>query len=620
MSKLLDRIVSSEDVKKLDRGELEPLCGELRAFLVDSVSKTGGHLASNLGIVELTVALHRVFDPTKDRILFDVGHQSYVHKLLTGRREAFPTLRRFGGLSGFPKPGESDCDPFIAGHASDSISLALGMARARTLRGEDYDVVAVLGDGAMTGGLAYEGMNNAGQSGEPLIVILNDNGMSITRNVGGIAKSLARQRTKPGYYHFKRVYRRVLLSLPGGERLYRFNHKLKTALKVAIFNCSFFEEMGFHYLGPVDGHDVKRLEYTLEHARSLREPVLLHVVTKKGKGYAPAERDPDAYHAVGPFDPAVGLSAQPKECFSAVFGRELCALAEAEPRLCAVTAAMPDGTGLVDFARRFPERFFDEGIAEGHAVSMAAGMAKQGMIPVFAVYSTFLQRGYDMLLHDVAILGLHVVFAVDRAGLVGADGETHQGVFDVGYLRQIPGLRLYAPASYAELRDMLRAAVAAEGPVALRYPRGGEGAYTEGGAAPLKCLRKGSDLTLVCYGTLVNEAAEAAELLEARGVSVELLKLGQLKPLDPEPIRRSLMKTGRLAFPEEAAGPDTVGRELLSRLAEAGDACPALLMDLGERFVPQGTVAELLHSRGLDAESIARRIIERFFPEKENEP
>ena len=615
MNRILDKIDRPGDVKKLDRGELEPLCAELRTFLLENVSKTGGHLASNLGAVELTVALHRVFDPEKDRILFDVGHQSYIHKILTGRKKDFPGLRQFGGLSGFPKPSESPCDPFIAGHASDSISVALGMARARTLRGEDYSVIAVVGDGAMTGGLAYEGMNNAGQSGEPLIVILNDNGMSITRNVGGIARSLARQRTKPGYYHFKRVYRRILMALPGGERLYRFNHKLKTALKEAIFNCSFFEEMGFHYLGPVDGHDVKRLEYMLEHARSLAEPVLLHVVTKKGRGYAFAEEDPDTYHGVGPFDPRVGIEKKEKACFSAVFGRELCALAETEPRLCAVTAAMPDGTGLNDFAARFPTRFFDEGIAEGHAVSMAAGMAKQGMIPVFAVYSTFLQRSYDMLLHDAAILGLHVVLAVDRAGLVGADGETHQGVFDVSFLRQVPGLTLWAPASYDELRAMLRAAVAAEGPVALRYPRGGEGAYTGGGAEPVRILRQGRDLTLLCYGTMVNEVLAAADKLAARGVSAEVVKLGRLKPLDPAPIRASLEKTGRLAFPEETMAPETLGRELLSRLAEEDFACPALLMDLGERFVPHGAVPELLHSRGLDAAGIAERVIERFFPE-----
>ena len=372
LNNILDFINQPNDIKHIEKSRMPELCNDIRAFLLDSVSKTGGHLASNLGVVELTVALHRVFDPGKDRILFDVGHQSYVHKLLTGRREGFKSLRKYGGMSGFPKPNESDCDPFVAGHASDAISIALGMARARTLSQDDYNVIAVIGDGALTGGLAYEGLNSAGQSGEPMIVILNDNGMSITRNVGGISMTLARQRTKRGYYNFKKVYRRFIRKLPGGDKLYAFNHKIKTAVKKAIINCSFFEEMGFHYLGPVDGHDVNRLEDMLEHARSLNEPVLMHVVTQKGRGYEPAEKNPDAYHGVSAFDPDKGIEVNEKQSFSTVFGAELTELAENDRRICAITAAMKSGTGLDDFADRFPQRFFDEGIAEGHAVSMAA--------------------------------------------------------------------------------------------------------------------------------------------------------------------------------------------------------------------------------------------------------
>ena len=605
MDKILQRINTSADLKALDKSELGGLCEEIRSFLIDNVSKTGGHLASNLGVVELTVALDRVFDPEEDRILFDVGHQSYVQKLLSGRRERFDTLRRLGGMAGFPKPSESTCDPFIAGHASDSISVALGMARARSLKGEAYSVVAVIGDGAMTGGLAYEGMNNAGQSGEPLIVILNDNGMSITRNVGGIAKTLAHQRTKPAYYSFKMIYRKVLKKLPGGDRLYAFNHRIKTAIKEAILNCSMFEEMGFHYLGPVDGHDIKRLEYMLRHAKSLNEPVLLHVVTQKGRGYAPAEQNPDAYHGVPAFDPATGVDTRAKKNFSNVFGRRLMRLAEKNDRICAITAAMCSGTGLTDFAESFPKRFFDEGIAEGHAVSMAAGMAKQGMIPVFAVYSTFLQRAYDMLLHDVAILGLHVVLAVDRAGVVGADGETHQGIFDVGYLRQIPGMRIYAPASFAELEDMLEKAVNEDtGPAAIRYPRGGEGKYKTGGTEPAMLLRQGEDVTLVCYGTEINHVLRAAEMLSAAGVEADVIKLGIIKPVDMIPIEASAKRTGRIAVIEECAAPGCVGEEILSSLMNAGVCVRSELINLGDSFVPHGGVDELLHEYGLDAQGI----------------
>ena len=457
---LLNEIHTRADLLRLTPQENQQLCAEIREFLVRHIARTGGHLASNLGVVELTVALHQVYDTEKDRILFDVGHQSYVHKILTGRMDRFSTLRTYGGLAGFPKPSESVHDAFIAGHASESVSVALGMARARTLLHEDYSVVAVLGDGALTGGLAYEGLNDAGASGEPLVVVLNDNGMSITTNVGAISRHLKLLRLKPGYFGLKKAYRQFTRKIPGGAALYRFTHGLKTRLRRRLIGVTIFEEMGFSYLGPVDGHDVEKLKFLLKEAKGMNCPVLLHVITKKGKGYIPAEVTPSKYHGVGRFNPVTGLSAGGSgKSFSETFGQTLCDLAIEDQRICAITAAMEQGTGLSQFAASFHDRYFDVGIAEGHAVSMAAGLAKQGLLPVFAVYSTFLQRSYDMLQQDVGLLGLHVVLAVDRAGLVGEDGETHHGVFDVGYLRQIPGMTVFCPASQAELRRMLREAI-----------------------------------------------------------------------------------------------------------------------------------------------------------------
>ncbi len=482
---LLDSIHSPADVRALPEGQLPQLCQELREFLVKSVSQTGGHLASNLGAVELTVAIHRVFDTERDRLVFDVGHQCYVHKMLTGRRERFATLRQLDGLSGFPKPHESVHDAFIAGHASNSVSVALGMARARTLGGEDYRVLALIGDGALTGGLAYEGLNNAGASGEPLIVILNDNGMSINPNVGAMPSHLARLRSRPGYYHFKKWYRSLFGPRPMKNLLYRFNHKVKTFLKRNLFpGSTLFEDMGFTYLGPVDGHDLPRLCDTLDWARELDCPVVVHVNTVKGKGWSFAERNPDMYHGVGPFDLESGLLKKAgEESFSSVFGKALADFAREDSRVCAVTAAMADGTGLSGFAKTFPDRFFDVGIAEGHGVSMAAGMAARGLLPVFAVYSTFLQRSYDMLIHDVALEQLHVVLGVDRAGLVGADGETHHGCFDPLFLPALPGYTVLCPASFAELRRMLRRA-----PFGAQRPGGRPLSPGRGGGLPGGCL------------------------------------------------------------------------------------------------------------------------------------
>ena len=537
---ILEKINTSNDVKKLKSEELEPLCAEIRSFLVDSVSKTGGHLASNLGAVELTVALHRVYDSARDRIIFDVGHQSYTHKILTGRREAFSTLRQYGGLSGFPKPYEAEDDAFIAGHASNSVSVALGMAHARTLSGAGYDVCAVIGDGAMTGGLSYEGLSDTAQSGEAIVVVLNDNNMSIAENVGGAAKMLQSMRVRPGYLKFKRGYRKIFRHLP---LLYRFNHAVKEWIKSHLIPDDVFTEMGFYHLGPVDGHDVRELEKVLRWARDVHAPVIVHVLTKKGKGCSFAEEDPERYHGVGPFDPRTGALAPEGECFASRFGDTLCRFAESDEKITAITAAMSGGTGLEGFSARFPERFFDIGIAEEHAVAMAAGMAKQGLLPVFAVYSSFLQRSFDMLIHDVSLQQLHAVFAVDRAGLVGRDGETHQGSFDVCYLSAVPHMTVYAPASFAELESMLSLALySCAGPVAIRYPRGGEGEYRGCSSEEETILRGGSDLTIVSYGVMINEALHAAEELEGRGISAEVIKLGRLCPNSFSAVRESVEK------------------------------------------------------------------------------
>ena len=590
------------------------LCQQLRVQMIQTVSKTGGHLASSLGVVEILVAVHRVFDLDVDRLVFDVGHQCYAHKLLTGRGSAMNTLRKFGGLSGFPKPHESRADAFIAGHASNSVSVALGMARARTVNKEDYSVLALIGDGALTGGLAFEGLADAGSSGEPLIVILNDNGMSITKSVGGVAAHLSRQRLKPQYLHLKKLYRSVTGKNAVGQAVYKVTHRAKKMVKDAILGYSMFEDMGFTYLGPVDGHDVSYLTRMLRYAKELNCPVLLHVKTVKGKGYTPAERQPDQFHGVGPFDVEKGLAVSKAggANFSSVFGETMCQLAEEKPELVAITAAMRLGTGLDEFARRYPQRFFDVGIAEGHAVAMTGGLAKQGALPVFAVYSTFLQRGYDMLIHDMALQNLHGILAVDRAGLVGEDGETHHGVFDVGFLSTVPGMQILCPASFAELRAMLRHAVTEmTGPVAIRYPRGGEGQWTQmAGVEGTTVIQEGTDVTLVAYGTMVDQVLQAAQLLEQRGHSVAVVKLNSIRPLDMGPIRRLCEQTGRLIVAEECNDSGCVGRTIISELALAGVPVKAALVNLGDQFVPQGSVAQLREMTGIDGAGICQKAME----------
>lgn len=602
---ILETITCSDDVKKLPEEALEPLCGELRSFLVDSVSKTGGHLASNLGAVELSVALHRVYDTARDRLVFDVGHQSYIHKILTGRRERFSSLRQYGGVSGFPKPCETADDAFIAGHASNSVSVALGMARARTLLEQDYSVVAVIGDGALTGGLAYEGLTAAASSGEPLVIVLNDNNMSIDPNVGGMASLLQKMRVKPGYFEFKRLYRDVFSHAPA---MYRFNHHVKEWVKSQVLPDNMFSAIGLDYMGPVDGHNVKELECVLRWAKDMNRPVLVHVLTRKGKGCSFAEEHPERYHGVGPFDPATGEIRGGGPCFSEVFGDCLCELAETDRRIVGITAAMASGTGLDRFASRFPRRFVDTGIAEGHATAFAAGMAKQGAIPVFAVYSSFLQRGFDMLIHDVSLLQLHVVFGIDRAGIVGSDGETHHGIFDLAYLGAVPGLKILCPASFAELREQLKMAVEEmSGPVAVRYPRGGEGEYRGASTEPEQLLRAGTDVTLACCGMMVNEALAAARMLEERGISAEIVKINLISGADWGLTLNSLAKTKRLVIAEEVCAAGCVGERIL---AEAGERELLLegvkLLNLGSGIVAHGDRALLMRDHGIDAASVCR--------------
>lgn len=612
---ILEMIHSPADVKALEKDQLPLLCRELREFLIEHISKTGGHLASNLGAVELTVAIHRVFDTEQDRLVFDVGHQCYVHKALTGRQELFDTLRQLDGLSGFPKPYESVHDAFVAGHASNSVSVALGMARARTLQKEDYSVLALIGDGALTGGLAYEGLNNAGASGEPFIVILNDNGMSIDPNVGAMPSHLAQLRSKPAYYHFKKWYRGLFGTQPQKNALYRFNHRLKTTLKRNFFpRSTLFEDMGFTYLGPIDGHDLQRLCDVLQWAKEQQRPVVVHVKTEKGKGYGPSEKEPGKFHGVGPFDVKTGLLKKGEApSFSSVFGDILTECATESDKVCALTAAMAEGTGLSGFAKTYPERFFDVAIAEGHGVSMAAGLAAQGMIPVFAVYSTFLQRGYDMLIHDVALENLHVVLGVDRAGLVGADGETHHGCFDVLFLSEIPGFTVLCPASFAELRSMTREALFnISGPVAIRYPRGGEGVFKgDTSAQPIVRLREGKDVTILSYGIMIGEALKAADILAEQGVDVEVIKLNRVSPLDDEMLEGFFDKTKTLLVLEDSFVAGCVGQRLAATLAKYG-RCPQrlILKNLGKTFAPAGTVPELWKRFGLDADSVARTVLE----------
>jgi 1-deoxy-D-xylulose-5-phosphate synthase len=606
---LLDTIHGHKDLAGLSAEDRVQLCREIREFLIANVSQTGGHVASNLGVVELTVALETVFNTEIDRLVFDVGHQSYIHKILTDRQADFNRLRQFGGIAGFPKPSESNTDAFVAGHASSSVSIALGMARARTLQGQDHHVVVLMGDGAVTGGMAYEGLNDASVSNEKMVIVLNDNAMSIDNNVGGMASHLRALRTKERYLGMKARCRSVLLKVPGGRFIYNMTSRFKNWLRRVLIPTTIFENMGFTYLGPVDGHDTEHLISLLRVAKDVDGPVVLHVMTQKGRGYVPAEEHPKLFHGIGKFDPETGEPLKKAtETFSEAFGSTLVELAEGNDKVCAITAAMPGGTGLLDFKKRFPDRLFDVGIAEEHAVSMAGGLAKQGMVPVVALYSTFLQRAYDMILQDVCMLGLHVVFAVDRAGLVGEDGETHHGVFDTGFLRHAPGMLVLCPASRQELKDMLRWAVEDyNGPVAIRYPRGGGGTYsasahTEDG---LVCHRSGENATLLTYGTMINNVIEASEILEKAGISAAVLRLQSMKPLPVEAICKHIPKNGLLVVAEEANADTGIAAELAFEIGKLRRDISARKIDLGHEYVTHGAVDVLYEQHGLSAQRIA---------------
>lgn len=605
----LEDIHSPEDVKKLNTQDLPELCAQLRQRMIETVSANGGHLASNLGTVELTVALHRVFTTPEDTIVWDVGHQCYAHKLLTGRYEAFSGLRRKGGISGFPQPEESAHDAFITGHSSTAISAANGIAKAKTLRGDTSYTIAVLGDGAMTGGLAYEGLSNAGRCDDRLLVILNDNKMSISQNVGFVARYLAHLRSKVRYVHGKQRLTRRLARIPMvGRPINSLLSNIKQWMKLTIFSqTSIFENMGFHYMGPVDGHELEDLSEALLAARSINKPVLLHVATVKGKGYPVAEKKPDIYHGIGRFDPVTGQATGGGDSFSAHFGRELCTLAAEDSRIVGITAAMTKGTCLDGFAGQFPQRFFDTGIAEAHAVTFASGLACGGVLPVFAVYSTFLQRSFDQLVNDTSIMNNHIVLAIDRAGIVPEDGETHQGIYDVAMLRAMPNTTVFAPANYRELSIHLRQALYdTQGIAAVRYPKGSEHpllADMEPSYGPYTYLPDGQDTLLITYGRVLGDVLAVGRQRQEAGQPTAVLKLNCIHPIDEEilPIIRQFKQ---VYFFEEATRCGGVGEALGSQLMAAGYTGQYAVLAINS-LPGVCTVAEGLQAAGLDEAGIA---------------
>ncbi len=603
---LINNINCPDDIKKLDSRLLAPLASEIREFLITSLSKTGGHLASNLGIIELTIALHRVFDTHEDKIVWDVGHQTYTHKILTGRFSEFATLRGFGGISGFPKCDESLHDCFNTGHSSTSISAALGMAKARDLQGKSHSVVAVIGDGALTGGLAFEGLNNAGRSKTNFIVVLNDNEMSISQNVGGISKYLNKIRSNPGYFKAKRNIDILLNKIPRfGNTISQQLQRAKDSLRYMLVEGSIFEELGFTYFGPIDGHNIAQMSEVLSHARMVNGAVLIHVITKKGKGYGYAEEAPQKFHGVGAFDVGTGRQNGPhdKESSSRFFSEQMIEEAQSNPSVVAITAAMPDGTGLSAFSKQFRSRFFDVGIAEQHAVTFAAGLAKEGMAPVVAVYSTFLQRAYDQIFHDVALQNLHVVFAVDRGGIVGEDGETHHGIYDIAYLSHIPNVTVLAPSDGSQLRQMLHYAVSGcNQPVAIRYHKFSSPQITEKpfviGRAEV--IAEGEDITLVAVGSMLETALASAEL---SGKSVEVIDLRTVKPLDVDTLSKSYAKTGKMLVLEDHVRIGGAGSQIESALQQ-----PVIALGYSDKPIPHGDFDALYKACGVDADSIAQII------------
>lgn len=617
---MLERIQKENDIKKLSAEELEELAKEIRTFLIEKISKTGGHLASNLGVVELTMAMHLAFDLPSDKIIWDVGHQAYTHKLLTGRKDGFDDLRKYGGMSGFPKRKESDCDAFDTGHSSTSISAGLGYVHARDLKGEDYRVISVIGDGSLTGGMAYEALNNAASLHTNFIIVLNDNHMSISENVGGMSAYLARLRTADIYTELKKGITTALHKVPVvGDSMIEQLRRTKSSIKQLVVPGMFFEDMGITYLGPIPGHQLGTLYEAFQEARKIDGPVLLHVITEKGKGYEPAEKQPSKFHGVGPFNVQTGkvLADKEKDTYTDVFGKVLCDEAKRIPSLVAITAAMADGTGLGLFRQKYPKRFFDVGIAEEHAVTFAAGLAAGGMKPVFAVYSSFLQRAYDQLIHDVALQNLQVVFAVDRAGLVGSDGETHQGIFDLSYLSSIPNMVVMAPKHKWELADMLRFALRYEGPIALRYPRGT--AY-DGGAeyrAPVvygksEMIEEEREIALLSVGHMYEEAVRVREALKQKGKSCTLVNARFVKPLDTNMIEALSVNHRLLVTIEENVQTGGFGEHVVEYVSRKGLPVRVLTLALPDDYVEHGSIDMLRRETGLDNETMTERILEIF--------
>ena len=615
---LLDKINSPTDVKKLSDEQLKQLAAEIRQLLIKVISHTGGHLAPNLGVVELTLALHKVFNTPQDKLVFDVGHQAYIHKIITGRREQFPTLRQYGGLSGFPKRCESEHDAFGTGHSSTSISAALGMAAARDLQGEDYNVVAIIGDGSMTGGMAFEALNNAGTLHKKMVVVLNDNEMSISKNVGAMSDYLYHLRTGETYNKIKNDIEGWLKNMEFGTDVLKAIRRLKGSVKYLMVPTSIFEELGFTYLGPVDGHDIHGLIEVLQAAKKIDGPVMVHVLTKKGKGYKPAEESPNKFHGTGPFEIATGKKitnpAAPIS-YTEVFGKTITELADSDKKIVGLTAAMPDGTGLNIFAQAHPDRFFDVGIAEQHAVTAAAGMAAAGMKPVTAIYSTFMQRAYDSILHDICMQKLHVTMCLDRAGLVGDDGYTHHGVFDYAYLRSIPNMTIMAPKDENELRHMLKTALSFNGPISVRYPRGsGVGVditepMHELPIGKAEVLREGTELCFWAIGSMVQSAVQAADKLKEQGIDAGVVNMRFAKPLDKELLIEHAKRYGKIVTLEEGVLAGGVGSEVLEILDDAGllQQCAVLRLGIPDEFVTHGDKKLLFRDLGLDTDAIVQK-------------
>ncbi len=619
MDMLLEKIAKENDIKKIRKEDYKALAEEIRQFLIRKISVTGGHLGSNLGAVELTMALHLSLELPDDKIIWDVGHQSYTHKLLTGRRQGFETLRKYGGMSGFPKRKESDCDCFDTGHSSTSISAGLGLVKARDLAGDTRTIVSVIGDGSLTGGMAYEALNNAAQLRTNFIIILNDNNMSISENVGGVSKYLNTIRTTTGYLDLKEGIYNALQNIPKGEHIVRNIRRAKSSVKHLVIPGMFFEDMGITYLGPVDGHNVEAMQQVMREAKRCKNAVLVHVITQKGKGFAPAERHPARFHGTEPFDIETGLPASPKAApnYTDVFSTVMTKLGVRDEKVVAITAAMPDGTGLKRFRNMYPERFFDVGIAEQHAVTFAAGLAAGGLRPIVAVYSSFLQRAYDQILHDVCIQNLPVIFAIDRAGLVGSDGETHQGIFDLSYLSSIPNMHIIAPKNKWELSDMLKYALTLEAPIAIRYPRGSAWDGMKEFRKPIEfgkseILYEEEDIALVAVGSMVKTAAQVRSGLKEIGYACSLVNARFVKPVDEEMIRDMAQGHKLLVTLEENVSSGGFGEKVRECMSRLGTSCRMLSIAIPDEYVEHGNVSLLYQEVGIDADSVLKRVVTAY--------